>query len=163
MNGSVPIKYGLRLNSESKYTDLKENLSKLCGIKPSCLLITELADSQIKHVMVDDAKIKQNSALELVAYELPESDDDQFTETRKQYQTFADIQRDAGKFILLQGINIKFSFIDIILYVFIFSLCFMCLIWMIFFTNLFTNVINFQIYHLPKVIRNRHLYHHQQL
>lgn len=50
--------------------------------------------------MCDDSKIKQSSALELVAYELPESSDcDQYPEIRKQYHTFGDIQRDAGKLV----------------------------------------------------------------
>ncbi|KAH9638761.1 hypothetical protein HF086_002001 [Spodoptera exigua] len=34
LDGSVPIKYGVRVNSEGTYLDLKKKLSELCGLEP---------------------------------------------------------------------------------------------------------------------------------
>lgn len=34
LDGSVPIKYGVRVNSEGTYLDLKKKLSDLCGLAP---------------------------------------------------------------------------------------------------------------------------------
>ncbi|CAH1641332.1 unnamed protein product [Spodoptera littoralis] len=50
LDGSVPIKYGVRVNSEGTYLDLKKKLSDLCGLAPE-------------------------SATELFAYELPRDGD----------------------------------------------------------------------------------------
>lgn len=72
MNGSTPIKYGLRLNSEAKYLELKEQLYKLCGITSDRLLLAEVAYSQIRLILSDDVRINPNTATELYAYELPE-------------------------------------------------------------------------------------------
>ncbi|XP_017843639.1 ubiquitin carboxyl-terminal hydrolase 32 isoform X1 [Drosophila busckii] len=72
LDGSVPIKYGLRLNSECKYTDLKHKLATLCGLQPSLMLICELWNSQIRQVLADDEKLRTQSAKELHVYQLPE-------------------------------------------------------------------------------------------
>lgn len=72
MNGTTPIKYGLRLNSEAKYIELKEHLFKLCNIAPERLLLAEVAYSQIRQILIDDSRINPNTATELLAYELPE-------------------------------------------------------------------------------------------
>lgn len=34
LDGSVPIKYGVRVNSEGTYADVKKKLSELCGLPP---------------------------------------------------------------------------------------------------------------------------------
>lgn len=62
----------MRLNSEAKYFELKEQLHKLCGITPERLLLAEVAYSQIRQILSDDARINPNTATELYAYELPE-------------------------------------------------------------------------------------------
>ncbi|KRT78925.1 Peptidase, partial [Oryctes borbonicus] len=71
LNGDVPIKYGLRLNSEAKYYELKQQLQNLCNIPPERLSLAEVASSQIKQFLGDDNKIISGSATELYAYELP--------------------------------------------------------------------------------------------
>ncbi|XP_056633766.1 ubiquitin carboxyl-terminal hydrolase 32 isoform X1 [Diorhabda sublineata] len=73
LNGECSIKYGMRLQSEAKYLDLKEHLSNICGIKPERLLVAEVAFSQICNIPADDAKINPTTAMELYAYELPET------------------------------------------------------------------------------------------
>ncbi|XP_046807837.1 ubiquitin carboxyl-terminal hydrolase 32 isoform X1 [Lucilia cuprina] len=72
LDGSVPIKYGLRLNSESKYFDLKRKLASLCYLNPNFMLICEVWNSQIRHSFPDEEKIKPSSAKELYVYQLPE-------------------------------------------------------------------------------------------
>ncbi|XP_075983851.1 ubiquitin specific protease 32 isoform X2 [Anticarsia gemmatalis] len=76
LDGSVPIKYGVRVNSEGTYLDLKKKLSELCGLTPEAMLIVELSGATIGRVFDDGAKISAASALELYAYELPRDDCD---------------------------------------------------------------------------------------
>lgn len=71
LDGSVPIKYGLRLNSDSKYFDLKKELSSLCLLDSELMLICELSGSQIKCSLPNGQKIKTNTATEMYVYELP--------------------------------------------------------------------------------------------
>ncbi|KAF5294350.1 hypothetical protein FQR65_LT10803 [Abscondita terminalis] len=71
LNGDTPVKYGLRLNSEAKYAELKLQLHNLCDIPPTRLLLAEIAHSQIQNVMPDDSKINLSTATDLYAYELP--------------------------------------------------------------------------------------------
>ncbi|XP_019769567.1 ubiquitin carboxyl-terminal hydrolase 32-like isoform X1 [Dendroctonus ponderosae] len=71
LNGHSPIKYGLRLNSEAKYGDLKEQLSQLCEVEDHRLLLAEVACCQIRSLLPDENRINPNTALELYAYELP--------------------------------------------------------------------------------------------
>ncbi|KAL3270541.1 hypothetical protein HHI36_021079 [Cryptolaemus montrouzieri] len=71
LNGETPVKYGLRLNSEAKYLELKEQLRELCDIEPERLLLAEVAYSQIKQILCDETKINHSTATELFAYELP--------------------------------------------------------------------------------------------
>lgn len=72
-NGEYPVKYGMRLNSEAKYIELKETLYELCGVKPNRLLLAEVASCQIRNFLLDDNKINPSTATELFAYELPDS------------------------------------------------------------------------------------------
>ncbi|XP_053661152.1 ubiquitin carboxyl-terminal hydrolase 32 [Anopheles marshallii] len=74
LDGSVPVKYGLRMNSEMKYWDLKKHLSELCGLEPDQMLICELSNSQIRLILPNEIRIKPSTACELYAYELPKVD-----------------------------------------------------------------------------------------
>ncbi|GAB0091632.1 ubiquitin carboxyl-terminal hydrolase 32 [Sergentomyia squamirostris] len=71
LDGSVPIKYGLRLNSDAKYMELKMELSHLCNLEPDLMLCCEIYDSQVRTVLLDDQKVKVSTATELIVYELP--------------------------------------------------------------------------------------------
>lgn len=71
LNGQSPIKYGLRLNSEAKYGELKERLSELCHVDDKRLLLAEVANCQVKSLLPDEGRINPSTALELFAYELP--------------------------------------------------------------------------------------------
>lgn len=48
LDGSTPVRYGLRLNMDEKYTGLKKQLSELCGLKPEQILLAEVHNSNIK-------------------------------------------------------------------------------------------------------------------
>ncbi|UYV60649.1 SUPT6H [Cordylochernes scorpioides] len=48
VDGSVPVKYGLRLSHDDQYSVLKQQLSELCSIPPPRLLLTEISGSTIK-------------------------------------------------------------------------------------------------------------------
>ncbi|XP_061723016.1 ubiquitin carboxyl-terminal hydrolase 32 [Cydia pomonella] len=71
LDGSVPIKYGVLVNSEGTYLDLKKKLSELCGLAPESMIIVELNGATIGRVLDDNAKIFAATALELYAYETP--------------------------------------------------------------------------------------------
>jgi ubiquitin carboxyl-terminal hydrolase 6/32 len=71
LDGSTPVKYGLRLNSESKYWDLKKQMSTMCPLDADQMIICELKGSQIKLILHDEQKIKPSTAFELFVYELP--------------------------------------------------------------------------------------------
>lgn len=47
-DGSLPTRYGLRLDVDEKYDTLKKELSKLCKIPPNQLLLIEVQNSMIK-------------------------------------------------------------------------------------------------------------------
>ncbi|XP_058975366.1 ubiquitin carboxyl-terminal hydrolase 32 isoform X3 [Musca domestica] len=72
LDGSVPVKYGLRLNSECKYFDLKRKLACVSYLNPNFMLICEIWNSQIRHIFPDEEKIKPTAAKELYCYQLPE-------------------------------------------------------------------------------------------
>lgn len=48
LDGSVPTKYGLCLNADDKYSNLKQYLSSLCNIPPFLIKLADLYGSQIK-------------------------------------------------------------------------------------------------------------------
>lgn len=48
LEGSTPIRYGLRLNMDEKYMGLKKQLSELCSLKPEQILLAEVHASNIK-------------------------------------------------------------------------------------------------------------------
>ncbi|XP_055677370.1 ubiquitin carboxyl-terminal hydrolase 32 isoform X2 [Lutzomyia longipalpis] len=71
LDGSVPIKYGLRLNSDAKYMELKMELSHVCNLDPDLMLCCEILESQVRTILQDDQKVKASTATELYVYELP--------------------------------------------------------------------------------------------
>lgn len=71
LDGTLPTKYGLRLNSESRYIDLKTELSALCHLDASLMLVCELLHSQIRCTLMDGQKLKVSSAVDLYVYEVP--------------------------------------------------------------------------------------------
>lgn len=48
LDGSVPVKYGLRLNMDEKYSSVKTALSGLCGVSAHLLRLAEVTAAQIK-------------------------------------------------------------------------------------------------------------------
>ncbi|KAL0267099.1 UNVERIFIED_CONTAM: hypothetical protein PYX00_009454 [Menopon gallinae] len=106
LDGSVPVKYGLRLNNDEKYSALKSALSSLCGIPPYLIKLAEVQGALIKHVYLDDQRIKGTQGGHLYGYELPQScnaslDEEKLsisstrsqTEKEREASTFTAIQR----------------------------------------------------------------------
>ena len=48
LNGSVPVKYGVRLNMDEKYRTLKKQLSELSGIPAMQILLVEIFGALVK-------------------------------------------------------------------------------------------------------------------
>lgn len=97
LNGQCPIKYGLRLNSEAKYGELKEHLSELCVVDHKRLLLAEVATCQVKSLLPDDSRINPMTACELFAYELPaDCSSDQTEGEKDQAEGEGDIETEAS-------------------------------------------------------------------
>ena len=48
LEGSTPTKYGLLLNNDDRYKDLKRELSNYCGLVCSQLLLVEIFGASVK-------------------------------------------------------------------------------------------------------------------
>ncbi|XP_030745241.1 ubiquitin carboxyl-terminal hydrolase 32 isoform X3 [Sitophilus oryzae] len=96
LNGKCPIKYGLRLNSEAKYGDLKEQLSELCGVDAKRLLLAEVDTCQVRALLPDDNRINPATACELYAYELPADFNNQEKGEKEQAEGEGDIETEAS-------------------------------------------------------------------
>ncbi|KAK1157595.1 ubiquitin carboxyl-terminal hydrolase 32-like [Acipenser oxyrinchus oxyrinchus] len=71
LDGSTPIRYGLRLNMDEKYTGLKKQLSELCILKPEQILLAEVYGSNIKNFPQDNQKVRLSVSGFLCAFEIP--------------------------------------------------------------------------------------------
>ncbi|XP_018105104.1 ubiquitin carboxyl-terminal hydrolase 32 isoform X1 [Xenopus laevis] len=71
LDGTTPVRYGLRLNMDEKYTGLKKQLSDLCGLKPEQILLAEVHGSNIKHFPQDNQKVRLSVSGFLCAFEIP--------------------------------------------------------------------------------------------
>ncbi|XP_075993223.1 ubiquitin carboxyl-terminal hydrolase 32 isoform X3 [Genypterus blacodes] len=71
LDGSTPVRYGLRLNMDEKYTGLKKLLSELCSLKPEQILLAEVHTSNIKNFPQDNQKVRLSVNGFLCAFEIP--------------------------------------------------------------------------------------------
>ncbi|XP_066551638.1 ubiquitin carboxyl-terminal hydrolase 32 isoform X2 [Amia ocellicauda] len=71
LDGSTPVRYGLRLNMDEKYTGLKRQLSELCSLKPEQILLAEVHTSNIKTFPLDNQKVRLSVSGFLCAFEIP--------------------------------------------------------------------------------------------
>ncbi|XP_072909594.1 ubiquitin carboxyl-terminal hydrolase 32 isoform X1 [Hemitrygon akajei] len=71
LDGSTPVRYGLRLNVDEKYTGLKKQLSELCGLKAEQILLGEVHGSNIKNFPQDNQKVRLSANGYLCAFEIP--------------------------------------------------------------------------------------------
>uniref|UniRef100_A0A8C6L5D6 Ubiquitin carboxyl-terminal hydrolase n=1 Tax=Nothobranchius furzeri TaxID=105023 RepID=A0A8C6L5D6_NOTFU len=71
LDGSTPVRYGLRLNMDEKYTGLKKQLSELCILKPEQILLAEVHASNIRNFPQDNQKVRLSVNGFLCAFEVP--------------------------------------------------------------------------------------------
>lgn len=71
LEGTTPTKYGLLLNNDDRYKDVKRELSKYCGLSCSQLLLVEIFGASVKSLPSDMQKIRTALAGLLYAYEIP--------------------------------------------------------------------------------------------
>ncbi|KAM9539555.1 ubiquitin carboxyl-terminal hydrolase 32-like isoform 1-T1 [Salvelinus alpinus] len=71
LDGSCPVRYGLRLNADEKYTGLKRLLSELCCLNPEQILLAEVHASNIKNFPLDNQKVCRAVCGFLCAFEIP--------------------------------------------------------------------------------------------
>uniref|UniRef100_A0AAY4AMK5 Ubiquitin carboxyl-terminal hydrolase 32 n=1 Tax=Denticeps clupeoides TaxID=299321 RepID=A0AAY4AMK5_9TELE len=71
LDGSTPIRYGLRLNVDEKYVGLKKMLGELCCLRPENILLTEIHTSNIKNFPLDNQKVRRVVTGFLCAFEVP--------------------------------------------------------------------------------------------
>lgn len=72
LDGTTPIKYAVRLNSEARLVELKRKLSSLCSVPVHRIRLAEVCDSQIRRILADSARVSTYTSLspELMAYEV---------------------------------------------------------------------------------------------
>ncbi|KAK4012122.1 hypothetical protein OUZ56_021219 [Daphnia magna] len=70
LDGSLPVKYGLRLPMDATYLLLKERLASLCQISPDHLLFAEVSGAMIKTFPGVNSKVRPTSGLALFAYQV---------------------------------------------------------------------------------------------
>ncbi len=68
-NGSVPIKYGLTMDMEARYSNIKPKLSNLCNIPASNLILVDIVQSQFRLISNEEQKLKGLNGSCLFAYE----------------------------------------------------------------------------------------------
>ncbi|XP_045101683.1 ubiquitin carboxyl-terminal hydrolase 32-like isoform X2 [Portunus trituberculatus] len=99
LDGSVPVKYGLRLNSDSRYYDVKQHLHILTSIPPHQIMLSDVSNAQIKYIPMDEGRVRALSGNVLFAYELPSPTSNHPSELRsatrsaKDRHVFTHIQR----------------------------------------------------------------------
>ncbi|XP_045069861.1 ubiquitin carboxyl-terminal hydrolase 32-like isoform X1 [Coregonus clupeaformis] len=71
LDGSTPVRFGLRLNMDDKYTGLKKQLGELCRLKPDQILLAEVHTSNIKNFPQDNQKVRLSVNGFLCAFEIP--------------------------------------------------------------------------------------------
>nr|XP_054402845.1 ubiquitin carboxyl-terminal hydrolase 6-like [Pongo abelii]XP_054402851.1 ubiquitin carboxyl-terminal hydrolase 6-like [Pongo abelii] len=71
LDGTTPVRYGLRLNTDEKYTGLKKQLSDLCALNSEQILLAEVHDSNIKNFPQDNQKVGLSVSGFLCAFEIP--------------------------------------------------------------------------------------------
>ncbi|KAI5696057.1 hypothetical protein M8J75_007481 [Diaphorina citri] len=62
LDGSLPVKYGLKLGNEDKYAAVKAQLSSLTGLPSHLIRLAELKDGQIRNVPADEDKIRTGAS-----------------------------------------------------------------------------------------------------
>ncbi|XP_060562624.1 ubiquitin carboxyl-terminal hydrolase 32-like [Ruditapes philippinarum] len=103
LDGSVPVKYGLRLNMDEKYKALKKELSKLADISPEQILLVEIVGPVVKTLPHDNQKVRNLLGGSLYAYELPPVEDiepitaEDETSEKKSNIGLSEIQRGISK------------------------------------------------------------------
>ncbi|XP_046459200.1 ubiquitin carboxyl-terminal hydrolase 32-like isoform X2 [Daphnia pulex] len=70
LDGSVPVKYGLRLPMDATYLLLKERLAALCQVSYDHLLLAEVSGAMIKSFPGVSNKVRPTSGFALFAYQV---------------------------------------------------------------------------------------------
>ncbi|XP_030848149.1 ubiquitin carboxyl-terminal hydrolase 32 isoform X3 [Strongylocentrotus purpuratus] len=73
LDGSVPVKYGLRLNTDDKYKSLKKQLADLCDMGSDQLVLAEIGGAMVRSFPSEAQKIRTMLGGILYAYEVPQT------------------------------------------------------------------------------------------
>ncbi|XP_039266977.2 ubiquitin carboxyl-terminal hydrolase 32-like [Styela clava] len=71
LNCLRPMKYGLQLNMEEKYYEVRTRLSALCDVECDRLLLVEISGARIKSFVSDNHKVRTGVVGGLYAFEIP--------------------------------------------------------------------------------------------
>ena len=66
LDGRQPVKYGLKMEIDDRYSQLKEELSRLCGIPSGRLLLAEIASSLFRVSIVGESYDHYTETLYLI-------------------------------------------------------------------------------------------------
>ena len=68
-DGSVPVKYGLTMEMESRHAAIKPLLARLCGVAPSNLIVVDIVRSHLRPLAPEEQKVKSLNGACVFAYE----------------------------------------------------------------------------------------------
>ena len=68
-DGSVPVKYGLTMEMESRHAAIKPLLARLCGVAPSNLIVVDIVRSHLRPLAPEEQKVKSLNGSCVFAYE----------------------------------------------------------------------------------------------
>ncbi|XP_046415413.1 ubiquitin carboxyl-terminal hydrolase 32 [Neodiprion fabricii] len=100
LDGGVPIRYGLLLPTDADYSALKTELSKLCDVPASRLLLAEVAANNIERFPSDRSTVQEAKAgTRLYAYEVPAS---HYPPSRNQQRSMTEASEERRSFKAIQ-------------------------------------------------------------
>ena len=94
-DGSVPVKYGLTMEMESRHSAIKPLLARLCSIPPSNLIVVDIVKSHLRPLAPEEQKVKSLNGSCIFAYEFHSQPLNNNFNLRSSNQSFSDIQRNS--------------------------------------------------------------------
>uniref|UniRef100_H2ZLM8 Ubiquitin carboxyl-terminal hydrolase 32 n=1 Tax=Ciona savignyi TaxID=51511 RepID=H2ZLM8_CIOSA len=71
LNEEIPVRYGLRLNMDDTFAEVRKHLADKCKISMDAVLLTEVLGATIKTFLQDNLKVRSVSVGNIYAFEIP--------------------------------------------------------------------------------------------
>nr|XP_018670070.1 ubiquitin carboxyl-terminal hydrolase 32 [Ciona intestinalis] len=71
LDGEIPVRFGLRLNMDDTFVEVRKHLAEKCKISMEAVLLSEVLGATIKSFLQDNLKVRSLSIGNIYAYEIP--------------------------------------------------------------------------------------------